>query len=148
MAFRLEISYACAVKETIFLMSGWGHRDVRGPYLSLEQGKVCLPAFLFDEKFCSKVKLTFSLSNTCQHEAIEISCRYLGDVKSETILRNGEADIMIPRILKNRRVDCVINVSATFLDIKESRAVIGPVLDVLALDKIIIERNVDPTILY
>lgn len=148
MAFRLEISYACAVKETVFLGSGWGHRDVRGPYLTLRQGQICLPAFLFDKKFYSKVMLTFSLSNTCQHEAVEISCSYINDIKSETIIRNGEADIMMPETLGDNRVNHIISVSATFLDVRGSRAVISPVLDVVALDKIVIERNVDPTIPY
>jgi len=69
-------------------------------------------------------------------------------MKSGTVLRNGEVNITIPDVIKNPGEDCIINTSATFLSILDSGAVICPALNILALDKITIERNVDPTILY
>ena len=69
-------------------------------------------------------------------------------MKSGTILRNGEANITISEVMRNPEEDCVINASASFLSILDSGAAICPALNVLALNKITVERNIDPTILY
>lgn len=148
MSFKMEIFYACVVKETAFLRTGWGFRDVRGPYLVMSQGQICIPNIIFDKNFHSNIIMTFSLSNTCQQEAIEVSCSYLGDIKSGTILRNDEVDITIPEVIKDSEKDCVISISASFLSISDSGAVICPALNILALNKITVERNINPTILY
>lgn len=148
MSFKMEIFYACVVKETAFLGTGWGFRDVRGPYLVMSRGQICIPNTLLDKSFPSDITITLSLSNTCQQEAIEVFCEHLGNIESGTISRNGEVDIIIPKAIKDSEKSFVIGISASFLSILDSRAVICPALNILALNKITIERNVNPTVLY
>ena len=147
MTLRIEVRFDCAVNETVFLESGWGIRDVRGPYLIKEKGIVAIPDWLLDENFTTSVSMVFSLSNRSLREAVEIYVSYEESVFNETVIKNGSIEICIPDIKRAER-PIKIAIAATGLVSCCDGFRILPVIDFLTLDGLTMERNVNPTRYY
>jgi hypothetical protein len=137
----MEVSYTPPVKERLFLGPEWGVSDVRGPYLIKNPGCIYLPNDLLHRDFCTDVKLIFGLSNRSPYHGIEVICRYLERVSTNTILQNDDVEISAAGILRGSQEFIIITVQAMSLNIGQSTVSIEPVSDLLAINKITLERS-------
>lgn len=147
MSIRLEILYNCVVKEEVFLGNGWGIRDVRGPYLIGNPAQVLLPREMLNKKFTTQVSFHFGLSSRSPHEGVEVSCHYKETRLTETILRNNKCNITFKEVFSDNNEIATFEIYATQL-ITSGSIEIVPIYDCVALDKLVLERNLSPIVRY
>jgi hypothetical protein len=75
MGFLLDIDYTSPVNkseawETLFLGSGLGVRDVRGPYMTQPRAVLAISSWALSARVGSQVRLRFGLSGRCPVDAL------------------------------------------------------------------------------
>src|SRR5271166_5263318 len=93
--FELSVNYKSPSQETLFLESGWGIRDVSGPYLTAHEGKICVSPWVLSPVIASTIRLRFEMSNRALLDAVSLQA--IGDfgIKSCFIERNKASELMI-----------------------------------------------------
>ena len=143
MSIDWEIRYDCVAKETMFLATGWGIRDVRGPYLNKPEGKIVIPDWVLAYTVPTDLTLTFGLSNRSEYEFVEVSVAGSAGVFTEQLEQNGSCEIVIPSILR-RALTFELIVTATVYLANRDVVLPHPVIDLLSIDRLRLERNVRP----
>lgn len=141
MAFRFEVSYARPSIDRDYLGYGWGMSDVRGPYLILDYGHIYIPSILLHDKITSNIYLTFSLSNRSLYDTVEIICSHSKILLQETVLRNSDVTFALRGIVKDDIGQKTIEIRARCLDIRDSQAILKSMVDLVTIDKLVVERN-------
>lgn len=115
MVFDIHIIYKAPSNENLFLGAGWGVRDVRGPYLFARSAEIVIDNWALSAKVPSTLKLTLSVSNRCEVDALFV--RATGAFGSAQLLvrRNDEAVFTLTDIFAHSlRSHSVIVIEPTF----------------------------------
>ena len=101
MLLELSVNYEAPSRETLFLESGWGIRDVRGPYLGVPEGLIRINRWALSSRVPSRICLQFEMSNRVILEATAIQA--IGDFGRQTcyVSRNRTLDLVIENVLAN-----------------------------------------------
>jgi hypothetical protein len=140
MIFDIHIIYKSPSRECLFLGNGWGVRDVRGPYLSAPIADIIIDNWALSLKVPSTVKLTLSVSNLCEVDALFV--RATGAFGSEQTLvrRNDEAVLTLVNILADPlRRHTVIVLEPSFGARGKIAATAGTI-DIVAIDELRLTR--------
>jgi hypothetical protein len=93
MVLDIHVIYRTPSRERLFLGRGWGGvRDVRGPFLFAAAAEIVIDNWALSRKMASTVKLTLSVSNRCEVDALFI--RATGAFGSaQTLVRKNDETI-------------------------------------------------------
>jgi hypothetical protein len=136
MVLNIHIIYKAPSQQRLFLGNGWGIRDVRGPYLSALTADIIIDNWALSPKVPSTVKLTWSVSNLCEVDAMFV--RATGAFGSEQTLvkRNDEAILTLTNIVADPMRDhTVIVIEPTFGPDDKIAATAGTI-DIVAIDEL------------
>jgi hypothetical protein len=136
MVINIHVVYKAPSRERLFLGNGWGIRDVRGPYLSATTADIIIDNWALSPKAPSTVKLTLSVSNLCEIDALFV--RATGAFGSEQTLvkRNDEAILTLTNILSDPiRDHTVIVIDPTFGPGDKIAATAGTI-DIVAINEL------------
>ena len=70
MVLNIHVIYKAPSRELLFLGTGWGGRDIRGPYLSEMGAEIIIGNWALSQRIPSRVELTLSVSNRCEVDAL------------------------------------------------------------------------------
>jgi len=138
MRFELRIDYRSPSQEKLFLGIGWGIRDVRGPYLNANEGRICISPWALSPVMPSVISLQFGMSNRAILQAVSLQAA--GDfwVRSCFLERNKSAELLIEGIVGHEQrayVICIIHPRVP--KFSDSRA---GLIDFIAIDGLKLSR--------
>ena len=70
MVLNIHVIYKAPSRELLFLGTGWGGRDIRGPYLSETGAEIIIGNWALSQRIPSRVELTLTVSNRCEVDAL------------------------------------------------------------------------------
>ena len=108
MQFELKIDYRSPSQERLFLGSGWGIRDVRGPYLNASEGRICISPCVLSPVKPSVISLQFGMSNSALLDAVSLQATGDFGVKSCFLERNNATELIIEDIVRHQHGEYVI----------------------------------------
>jgi hypothetical protein len=108
MQFALIIDYRNPSSERLFLGSGWGVSDVRGPYLNANIGMICISPWALSSVMPSLITLEFEMSNRACVEAVSLRADGNFEMKTCFLQRNKSSKLLIEDIVWHRQRDFVI----------------------------------------
>jgi hypothetical protein len=109
--FDLNVQYSSPSKEKLFLGSGWGVRDVRGPYLAAEGGNIAIGCWALSPEVPSRIHLQFEMSNRSALEAAVLCASGTFGTKTCYIIRNKIGELMIENALSTIDEDYLIKIT-------------------------------------
>jgi hypothetical protein len=93
MAVEIRIDYKAPSWERLFLGNGWGGRDIRGPYMAGTTAQIVIDNWASSAKTAATVKLTLSVSNRCEVDALFVRATgSFGSVRG--LVKRNEEDIL------------------------------------------------------
>jgi hypothetical protein len=99
MVLKIHVIYKAPSWERLFLGAGWGGRDIRGPYLSGAEAEIVIGNWALSPKIPTTVKLTLSVSNRCEVDALFIRASSAFGSAQILLKRNEETILTLPNIL-------------------------------------------------
>lgn len=138
--FYTTVNYKSPSKEESFLKSGWGIRDVRGPYLSENIGYIQIPNNLLLADIASTICFTLSLSNRCSVKVIEVQAKSFDKHIIQNIRKNESCDFTFDNVFFDKENTLKIGISiSTNSNVRNSQDI-----DILSIDFLTIERSLIP----
>jgi len=109
MVFAIHVIYKAPSTERLFLGTGWGGvRFARGPYLSVAPAEIVIDNWALSSKLPATVKLTLSVSNRCEVDALFVRATGAFGSAQTLVKRNDEAILTLCDIfsdpIRNRTV--------------------------------------------
>lgn len=140
MVLNILVIYKTPSQERLFLGDGWGIRDVRGPYLSAPTADIIIGNWALSPKVPSTVKLTLSVSNLCEVDALFVRATGAFGWAQTIVKRNNEAILTLPNILANPlRNHTAIVIEPTFGPRDKIAATAGTI-DIVAINELLLTR--------
>ncbi len=138
MQFELKIDYRSPSQERLFLGSGWGIRDVRGPYLNANEGRICISPWALSPVKPSVISLQFGMSNCALLQAVSVQATGAFGVKSCFLERNKAAELLIEGVVGHEQRAYVIYILHP--RVSEFSDSCGGLTDFIAIDGLKLSR--------
>jgi hypothetical protein len=134
LGIELKIDYRAPSKERLFLGSGWGIRDVRGPYVSGTAAEIVIESWALSKIAPSEIRLTLSMSNRADVDGLTLRIRGTLSHTQAILSKTKPTCIILTGISPNlARADVVLVLEPGF---GNSSAPSSGTTDIVALDEI------------
>jgi hypothetical protein len=140
MVLDINVDYKAPSWERLFLGNGWGGRDIRGPYISATTAEIVIDNWALSPKTAATVKLTLSVSNRCEVDALFVrAIGVFGSIQS-LVKRNEEATLTISNVFADSiKRKAVILLRPTF-GVNDIIAATPGTIDIVALNELRLTR--------
>jgi hypothetical protein len=140
MPLDINVDYKAPSWERLFLGTGWGGRDIRGPYISGTTAEIVIDNWALSAKTPATVKLTLSVSNRCEVDALFVRATGAFGSVQRLVKRNEEAILTITKIFAEpSRRYVVILLEPTF-GVNNIIAATPGTIDIVALNEFRLTR--------
>jgi hypothetical protein len=139
MPLDINVDYKAPSWERLFLGTGWGGRDVRGPYISGTTAEIVIDNWALSAKTPATVKLTLSVSNRCEVDALFVRATGAFGSVQRLVKRNEEAILTITKIFAEPSRSYVILLEPTF-GVNNIIAATPGTIDIVALNEFRLTR--------
>lgn len=134
--FALEVDYRASSREDLFLASGWGIRDVGGPYIMSSSAMIIIPNWGLSNQHASIISLMLALSNRSPVDALLISVMSSRNSTNYFISKNDAIIAKFNNVILNDREDHFDILIKVGIDPHRSEF-----CDLVRIDKLRIDRN-------
>jgi hypothetical protein len=139
MPLDINVDYKAPSWERLFLGTGWGGRDIRGPYISGTTAEIVIDNWALSAKTPATVKLTLSVSNRCEVDALFVRATGAFGSVQRLVKRNEEAILTITKIFAEPSRSYVILLEPTF-GVNNIIAATPGTIDIVALNEFRLTR--------
>jgi hypothetical protein len=139
MPLDINVDYKAPSWERLFLGTGWGGRDIRGPYISGTTAEIVIDNWALSAKTPATVKLTLSVSNRCEVDALFVRATGAFGSVQRLVKRNEEAILTITKIFAQPSRSYVILLEPTF-GVNNIIAATPGTIDIVALNEFRLTR--------
>jgi len=140
MGLDIHVVYKLPGWERLFLGTGWGGRDIRGPYINGTAAEIVIDNWALSPKAASQVKLTLSVSNRCEVDALFVRATGpFGSVQS-LVQKNEEATLTLSDIFADPTRNSVLIVLETTFGANDKIATTPGTIEIVALNELRLTR--------
>jgi hypothetical protein len=136
MVLNIHVIYKAPSRELLFLGTGWGVRDVRGPYLSEMGAEIIIGNWALSQRIPSRVELTLSVSNRCEVDALFVRATGLSGSAQTLVKKNEEAILILTGILADRLRDHAAIVLQSTFGVNDRIAATPGSIDIVAINEL------------
>jgi hypothetical protein len=140
MVFNIHVIYKVPSQERLFLGNGWGIRDVRGPYLAAPTADIIIDNWALSSKVPSTVKLTLSVSNLCEVDALFVRATGAFGSGQTLVKRNDEAVLTLSDVFADPMHDHTAIVVEPTFGPRDKIATTAGTIDIVAINELQLTR--------
>jgi hypothetical protein len=140
MVLNIHVIYKAPSRERLFLGTGWGGRDIRGPYLSETGAEIIIGNWALSPRIPSRIELTLDVSNRCEVDALFVRATGVFGSTQTLVTRNEETILTLSGILADPiRNHAVIVLQSTF-GVNDRVAATPGSVDIVAINELRLTR--------